>query len=98
MIALKIDAKFEGKLTCAFKNDMQTLANFHRMKNSDFILESKMAELYQNKNSQQPDRPDAVWKLHFTLKSDSHLPEKFCLIKIIPSLVQKNTIICLLGV
>ena len=60
MIALKIDAKFEGKLTCAFKNDMRNLANFHRLKNSDFILESKMVELNQNKNSKQPDRPDAV--------------------------------------
>ena len=59
-MALKIDAKFEGKLTCAFKNDMRDLANFHRLKNSDFILESKMAELNKNKNSKQPDRPDAV--------------------------------------
>ena len=63
-----IDAKFEVKLTCAFKNDMRNLANFHRLKNSDFILESKMAELNQNKNSKQPDRPDAVWKLYFTLE------------------------------
>ena len=59
-MALKIDTKFEGKLTCAFKNDMKNLANFHRLKNSDFILESKMAELNKNKNSKQPDRPDAV--------------------------------------
>ena len=59
-MTLKIDAKFEGKLTCAFQNDMRNLANFHRLKNSDFILESKMAELNQNKNSKQPDRPDAV--------------------------------------
>ena len=34
----------------------------------DFILESKMAELNQNKNSKQPDRPDAVWKLYFKLE------------------------------
>ena len=27
-----------------------------------------MAELNQNKNSKQPDRPDAVWKLYFTLE------------------------------
>ena len=27
-MTLKIDAKFEGKLTCAFKNDMKNLANF----------------------------------------------------------------------
>ena len=26
-----------------------------------------MAELNQNKNWKQPDRPDAVWKLYFTL-------------------------------
>ena len=51
MIPLKIDAKFEGKLTSAFKNEMKNLANFHRLKNSDFILESKMVELNQNKAS-----------------------------------------------
>ena len=62
-MALKIDAKLEGKLTCAFKNDMRKLADFHRLKNSGFILESKMAELNQNKNSKQLDRPDAVRKL-----------------------------------
>ena len=28
--------------------------------NSDFILESKMTELNQNKNSKQPDQSDAV--------------------------------------
>ena len=27
-MALKIDAKFEGKLTCAFKDDMENFANF----------------------------------------------------------------------
>ena len=36
--------------------------------NSDFILESKVAELNQTKNWKQPDRPDAVWKHYFTLK------------------------------
>ena len=39
-----------------------------RLKNSDFILESKMADLNQNKNSKQPDQPDAVWKLYFTVE------------------------------
>ena len=39
-----------------------------RLKNSDFILETKMAELNQNKNSKQPDQPDAVWKLYFALE------------------------------
>ena len=30
LMALNIDAKFEGKLTWAFKNDMANLANFHQ--------------------------------------------------------------------
>ena len=67
-MALNIDAKFEGKLTCAFKNDMKNLANFHILKNSDFILESKMAELNKNKISKQTDRLNAVWKLYFILE------------------------------
>ena len=29
-MALNIGVKFEGKLTCAFKNDMRNLANFHQ--------------------------------------------------------------------
>ena len=58
-MALKIDAKFEGKLSCAFKIDMRNLANFHKLKNSDFILESKM-KLNQNKSSKKSDQPDAV--------------------------------------
>ena len=62
-MALKSDTKFEEKLTCAFKNEMRNLANFHRLKNSDFILESKMVELNQNKNLKQLDRLDAVRKL-----------------------------------
>ena len=57
---LKIDAKFKSKLTWVFKNDIVNLENFHRLKNSDFISESKMAELNQNKNLKQLDRPDAV--------------------------------------
>ena len=31
LMALNIDAKFEGKLICALKNDMKNLANFHRL-------------------------------------------------------------------
>ena len=40
----------------------------YRLKNSDFVLESKIAVLNQNKNSKQLDRPDTVWKLFFTLE------------------------------
>ena len=67
-MTLKIDAKFEEKLTCAFQNDMRNLESLHELKNSNFIWETKMAELNQNKNSNQLDRPDAVRKLYFTWK------------------------------
>ena len=60
--------KIWRNLTRAFKNDIKNLANCHKLNNSDFILESKMAELNQNKNSKQPDPPDAMWKLYFTLE------------------------------
>ena len=29
-MALNIDATFEGELTCAFKNELRDLANFHQ--------------------------------------------------------------------
>ena len=30
LMALNIDAKFDGKLTCVSKNDLRNLANFHQ--------------------------------------------------------------------
>ena len=41
-------------------DELVTLGLVERLKNSDFILNIKMPELNQNKNSKQPDRPDAV--------------------------------------
>ena len=31
-MALKIDAKLEGEVTCTFQNDMRNLANMHSLK------------------------------------------------------------------
>ena len=59
-MSMRSDAKFEEKVTCAFKNDMRNLANVHRLKNSDFVLESKMMKLNQNNNSKQSNPPDVV--------------------------------------
>ena len=56
LMALKIDAKFGGKLTGAFKIDMSNLANTHRLKKSDFILEIKMAELNKKKRKFKTSR------------------------------------------
>ena len=47
-MALNMDAKFEEKLTCAFKNDLRNLANFHQSTrksqnwDSDGVLLSKV--------------------------------------------------------
>ena len=62
-MTLKTDAKLEGRLTRASQNDIRNSGSFHRLKNIDFILKSKSAEVNQNKNSKQLDRPDAVRKL-----------------------------------
>ena len=43
------------------RRELERLQIFvQRLKNSDFILESKMTELNQNQNSEQPDQPDTV--------------------------------------
>ena len=55
-MTLESDANFDRKLTCAFKNDMKKVF-VHRLKNIDFVLESKMKEVNQNQNSKQSDRP-----------------------------------------
>ena len=45
-MVLKIDAKFEGKLTCAFKNDMGNLANFYQSMFESLKIGTLMASLY----------------------------------------------------
>ena len=48
-MALKIDAKFEGKLTCAFKNDMRNLANFHQSMFGSLKIETLMGSFFYPK-------------------------------------------------
>ena len=52
-MVLNVDAKFEGELACAFKNDINDIF-VHRLKNRNLNLESKTVELNINKNSKQP--------------------------------------------
>ena len=54
-----------------------TLGLVERLKNSDFILETKMTELNQNKNSKQPHQLDAVWKIYLVNKWRTHLTQRF---------------------
>ena len=42
-----------------------TLGLVQNLKNNNFILESKMVEINQNKNSKQQGRSVVVWKLHY---------------------------------
>ena len=48
----------------------------------------------------KPSNVELLKELPFynELKSDPHVPENFCQIKIFPSHVRKNAMICLLGV
>ena len=45
-MALIIDATFEGKLTCAFKNDMRNLANFHHSMFESLKIGTLMGSFY----------------------------------------------------
>ena len=45
-MAPNIDANIEGKLTCAFKNDMRNLANFHQRVFRSLKIGSLMASSY----------------------------------------------------
>ena len=45
-MALNIDAKFVGKMTCAFKNDMRNLANFHQSMFGSLKIGTLMGPFY----------------------------------------------------
>ena len=45
-MTLNIDAKFEGKMTCTFKNDMSNLANFYQRIFESLKIGSLMGSSY----------------------------------------------------
>ena len=45
-MAMNIDAKFAGKLTCVSKNDMSNLANFHQSTFKFLKLETFIGSFY----------------------------------------------------
>ena len=45
-MALNNDAKFKGKMTCAFKNDMRNLANFHQSMFGSLKIGTLMGSFY----------------------------------------------------
>ena len=48
-MALNIDAKFEGKLTCTFKNGMRNLADFHQSTFESHKIGTLMGSFYPTK-------------------------------------------------
>ena len=47
-MALDIDTIFDGKLTCAFRNDMRNLANFHQNMYGSQKIGTLMSSFYSN--------------------------------------------------
>ena len=45
-MTLNIDATFEGKLTCAFKNDMMNLVSFHQSMFGSLKIGTSMRSFY----------------------------------------------------
>ena len=45
-MVLNSDATFEGKLTCAFKNVLRNLANFHQSMFESLRIETLMGYFY----------------------------------------------------
>ena len=50
---LNIDAKLEGKITFAFKNDMRNLANFHRSMFGSLKIGTLMGSCYQKQKTHE---------------------------------------------
>ena len=49
LIEINIDAKFDGKMTCAFKNDMRNLAHFHQSMFGSLKIGTLMGSFYPKK-------------------------------------------------
>ena len=60
--------KIWRKTDTSFQKWREEFGKFSDWKIAISLEKAKMAELNENKNSKQPDRPDAVWKLCFTLE------------------------------
>ena len=57
--------KIWRKTNLCFPKWHDKFGKLSQAENSDFILENKMVELYQNKNSKQPDLPDRIYQMHW---------------------------------
>ena len=79
-MALNIDATFEGKLTCAFKNDMRNLANFHQSMFESLKIGTLMGSFYpKQKIYELKNRGVCV----MTMKNDTKFEEELtCQFKI----------------
>ena len=65
-MTLNIDATFEGKLTCAFKNDVRNSANFHQRMFESLKIGTLMGSFY----------PKQKEFCIMTMKNDAKLEEE----------------------
>ena len=70
-MVMNADAKFEGKLTCASKNDMRNLANFHQSTFESLKIWTLMGFFYS--------RYKKISKKAVKLGSFLHCPEQIFL-------------------
>ena len=78
-MALNIDAKFGGKLTCAFKNDIRDLANFHQSTFESLKIGALMGSFYpkQEMYGLKFTRELCIMKMKNDLKFEEELTCQF---------------------
>ena len=68
-MALNIDAKFEGKLTCAFKNDIRNLANFHQSTFESLKIETFIGSFTHSRKCMSLKSTEELYVM--TMKNDA---------------------------
>ena len=83
MTALNIDAKFEGKMTCAFKNDMRNLANFYQSTFESLKIWTFIGSFPSQKNKPRFNQEKARFKMSIILMVLTKIQARFYLSKIL---------------
>ena len=73
-MTLESDTKFEEKLTCAFKNDMTNLANFHQSTFESLNIGTLMGSFIQSRKCMSLKFTEELFVI--TLKNDAKFEEK----------------------
>ena len=74
---LNIDAKFEGKLTCGFKNDMRNFANIHQSTFESLKIGTFIWSFYPNQETYELKIYRGVMTMKNDAKFEEHLTCQF---------------------